>query len=132
MDTVLHLSVVIPVHNEQAVLPEVLRRVGNVLDGIAGGPHEMVFVDDGSTDRTLEILENAAERDPRITAVALSRNFGHQAALTAGLDHATGDAIVVIDGDLQDPPEIIPELVERFRAGYDVVYAQRKERKEVW
>lgn len=126
------LSVVIPLQNEERVLPECLRRVGQVLDKMPDGPHEIVFVDDGSTDRTLEILEDAAARDPRILVVALSRNFGHQAALSAALDYATGDAVVVIDGDLQDPPEIIPDLLERFQAGYDVVYAQRRKRKEVW
>lgn len=126
------LSVVIPVHNEELVLPLLLDRLGHVLDAIEGGPHEIVFVDDGSTDRTLEMLEEAASTDARIRAIALSRNFGHQPALSAGLDHATGDAVVVIDGDLQDPPEIIPNLLEQFRAGYDVVYVQRKDRKEVW
>ena len=132
IETKLSLSVLVPVHNEESVIPESLRRVRDVLDGIPGGPHEIVFVDDGSSDRTLEILEEAAALDPRIKVIALSRNFGHQAALTAAMDYAIGDAVIVIDGDLQDPPEIIPELVERFRSGYDVVYAQRKERKEVW
>ena len=132
IETQISLSVLVPVHNEEAVIPESLRRVCGVLDGIPGGPHEIVFVDDGSSDRTLEILEEAAALDPRIKVIALSRNFGHQAALTAAMDYANGDAVIVIDGDLQDPPEIIPELVERFRSGYDVVYAQRKERKEVW
>jgi glycosyltransferase involved in cell wall biosynthesis len=131
MNTELNLSVAIPLHNEEQVLAESLRRVSQVLDGIPG-KHEIVFVDDGSTDRTLEILEDAAARDPRILVVALSRNFGHQAALSAALEYATGDAVVVIDGDLQDPPEIIPCLVERFHAGYDVVYVQRTQRKEGW
>jgi polyisoprenyl-phosphate glycosyltransferase len=131
-ETQISLSVLVPVHNEESVLPESLRRVGSVLDGIPGGPHEIVFVDDGSSDRTLEILEEAAALDPRIKVIALSRNFGHQAALTAAMDYAGGDAVIVIDGDLQDPPEIIPDLVKLYRSGYDVVYAQRKERKEVW
>lgn len=131
-ETKISLSVLVPVHNEESVLPESLRRVGSVLDGIPGGPHEIVFVDDGSSDRTLEILEEAAALDPRIKVIALSRNFGHQAALTAAMDYAGGDAVIVIDGDLQDPPEIIPDLVKLYRSGYDVVYAQRKERKEVW
>ena len=132
VETHLSLSVLVPVHNEESVIPESLRRVRSVLDGIPGGPHEIVFVDDGSSDRTLELLEEAAALDPRIKVIALSRNFGHQAALTAAMDFSDGDAVIVIDGDLQDPPEIIPRLVERFRAGYDVVYAERKERKEVW
>jgi len=126
------ISVVVPVHNEEVVLPETLRRLGDVLEGLPGQPHEMVFVDDGSTDRTLEILEQAAALDLRVMVIALSRNFGHQPALSAALDYASGDAVVVIDGDLQDPPEIIPELVKRFQEGYDVVYTQRKKRKEVW
>jgi len=126
------ISVAVPVHNEEAVLLESLRCISRVLESIPGGPHEMVFVDDGSTDRTLEILEQAAALDPRLMVVALSRNFGHQPALSAALDYATGDAVVIIDGDLQDPPEIIPELVKRFQEGYDVVYAQRKKRKEAW
>jgi len=132
MNAGLRISVAVPVHNEESVLPESLRCIGRVLDGIPGGPHEMLFVDDGSSDRTLEILEHAAASDPRIMVVALSRNFGHQPALSAALDYATGDVVVIIDGDLQDPPAIIPELVERFRQGYDVVYTQRKKRKEVW
>jgi polyisoprenyl-phosphate glycosyltransferase len=132
METEIMLSVLVPVHNEESVIPESLRRIRSVLDGIPGGPHEIVFVDDGSSDRTLELLEEAAALDSAIKVISLSRNFGHQAALTAAMDYATGDAVIVIDGDLQDPPEIIPELVERFRSGYDVVYAQRKERKEVW
>ena len=132
IETQVSLSVLVPVHNEESVIPESLRRVRSVLDRIPGGPHEIVFVDDGSSDRTLEILEEAAALDPTIKVIALSRNFGHQAALTAAMDYANGDAVIVIDGDLQDPPEIIPELLERFRSGYDVVYAQRKERKEVW
>jgi polyisoprenyl-phosphate glycosyltransferase len=131
-ETQISLSVLVPVHNEESVIPESLRRVCTVLDGIPGGPHEIVFVDDGSSDRTLEILEEAAALDPRIKVIALSRNFGHQAALTAAMDYASGDAVIVIDGDLQDPPEIIPDLVKLYRSGYDVVYAQRKERKEVW
>jgi glycosyltransferase involved in cell wall biosynthesis len=132
IETQISLSVLVPVRNEESVIPDSLRRVGHVLDGVPGGPHEIVFVDDGSTDRTLEILEEAAALDSRIKVIALSRNFGHQAALTAAMDYSAGDAVIVIDGDLQDPPEIIPDLVKLFLSGYDVVYAQRKERKEVW
>jgi glycosyltransferase involved in cell wall biosynthesis len=124
------LSVVIPLHNEQPVIPELLRRTLPVLDSLEGGPHELVLVDDGSTDATLAILEDAAQRDLRILVVSLSRNFGHQAAITAGLAHTTGDAAVVLDGDLQDPPEAIPVLVQEFKKGYDVVYVQRTNRKE--
>jgi len=132
MNPAFRLSMAIPLHNEETVLPELLRRTRAVLDQIAGGPHEIVFVDDGSADRTFAILEDAARQDSRVRAISLSRNFGHQAALTAALDHVTGDAAVVMDGDLQDVPEAIPQFVERFHQGYDVVYAQRVRRKEPW
>ncbi|MBS1839404.1 MAG: glycosyltransferase family 2 protein [Acidobacteria bacterium] len=124
------LSVAIPIHNEESVVPELLRRVLAVLDTVEGGPHELVLVDDGSTDRTAELVEQAAGKDPRIVLVCLSRNFGHQAALTAALDYVHGDAAVVMDGDLQDEPEVIPQFVEAFQQGSDVVYAQRTGRKE--
>ncbi|HKM84377.1 MAG TPA: glycosyltransferase family 2 protein [Candidatus Acidoferrum sp.] len=130
MATGFRLSVAIPIHNEESVLSELLQRLCAVLDSVAGGPHEIVFVDDGSTDRTFEILEAAAKEDRRIVVLSLSRNFGHQAAITAGLDHVTGDATVVMDGDLQDVPEVISQFVEKFQQGYDVVYAQRVRRKE--
>ena len=126
------VSVAISVYNEEDVLPELLRRVRDVLARIPGGPHEMLFVDDGSSDRTFEILASAAAVDPRIVVISLSRNFGHQAALSAALDHVTGDLIVVMDGDLQDPPEVISRFLEEQRKGYDVVYAQRVRRKEPW
>jgi glycosyltransferase involved in cell wall biosynthesis len=126
------LSVALPIHNEESVMPELLRRLQAVLDGVPGGPHEMVFVDDGSTDRTCEVLEEAARRDPRIVVLSLSRNFGHQAAITAALDHVTGDATVVMDGDLQDVPEVIPQFVEKYQCGFEVVYAKRVRRKEPW
>jgi polyisoprenyl-phosphate glycosyltransferase len=126
------VSVAISVYNEEDVLPELLRRVRDALDKIPGGPHEILFVDDGSSDHTFEILASAAAADPRIVVVSLSRNFGHQAALSAALDHVTGDLVVVMDGDLQDPPEVIPRFLEEQRKGYDVVYAQRVRRKEPW
>ncbi len=126
------LSVAIPLHNEEAGIPELLRRLGAVLDAVPGGPHEMVLVDDGSRDRTLELLHEAARVDPRIVVVALSRNFGHQAALSAGLDYVSGDVVVAMDGDLQDRPEAIPALLAKHREGFDVVYAQRVKRKESW
>ncbi len=132
MNAGLRLSVAIPIHDEESVLPELLRRTLAVLDHLPGGPHELLFVDDGSNDGTLALLEEAAQKDARIIVVSFSRNFGHQAALTAALDHVSGDATVVMDGDLQDIPEAIPQFVERFLEGYDVVYAQRTGRKEVW
>lgn len=128
----MRLSVGIPVFNEQEVLPELLARLLPVLDGIEGGPHEVICVDDGSTDNSRGVLEDAAQRDPRIRVVVLSRNFGHQAALGAALDYATGDAVVLMDADLQDQPEVIPEFVARHRAGADVVYARRRTREEGW
>lgn len=126
----MRLSVAIPMHNEEQVLPELLDRLRAVLDALPGGPHEMILVDDGSRDATLDLLQAAALADRRIVVVSLSRNFGHQAALTAALDQASGDAVVVMDGDLQDAPEDIPHLVARFAEGFDVVYAQRVHRKE--
>src|ERR1700722_8888500 len=125
MKSEFRLSLAIPLHNEESVLPELLRRTRTVLDQIAGGPHEIVFVDDGSTDRTFLILEEAVKQDPRIQVISLSRNFGHQAAITAALDHVTGEAAVVMDGDLQDAPEVIPQFVEKFQQGYEVVYGRR-------
>ena len=124
------LSIAIPVHNEESVLPELLQRTRAVIDKLDGGPHELVFVDDGSTDRSFDILEHAATQDPRLSVVSLSRNFGHQVAITAALDYVTGDAVIVMDGDLQDAPEVIPEFVAKHREGFDVVYAQRVRRKE--
>jgi glycosyltransferase involved in cell wall biosynthesis len=126
------LSVVVPAYNEQEVLPEFHRRLSSVAED-AHFEVEVVYVDDGSSDRTAEILANLASADPRVSVVVLSRNFGKEIALTAGLDHANGDAIVVIDADLQDPPELIPTLFANFKDGYDVVYAQRTHREgESW
>lgn len=124
------ISVAVPILNEEEVVRELVRRIDGVLTQLPGGPHEMVFVDDGSTDGTLELLEYEAVKDPRIVVVELSRNFGHQAAITAALDYVTGDVVVIMDGDLQDAPEVIPSFLEQYEAGYDVVYALRKTREE--
>lgn len=126
------VSVAVPLYDEEEGLPELLRRLIAVVDGLPGEDHQMVFVDDGSGDRTLELLRSAADEDPRITVVALSRNFGHQAALSAALDFVEGDVVVLMDGDLQDAPEVIPDMLERMRDGYDVVYARRDRRQEPW
>lgn len=126
------ISVAIPVFNEEHGVAELLRRVGTVLDSQSGGPHQIVVVNNGSTDRTLEQLELAARADHRLVIVSLSRNFGHQAALTAALDYVNGDVAVLMDGDLQDPPEVIPDFVLQYQSGADVVYAQRVRRKESW
>lgn len=132
MSMAFRLSVAVPLYNEESVLPELLRRIRAVLAKIAGGPHEIVMVDDGSTDHTGAILEAEAAADPRMTVVTLSRNFGHQAALTAALDHCSGDAVVLMDADLQDDPEAIPLFLEQHQRGYDVVYATRAQRQEAW
>ena len=122
------ISIVVPAYNEAGVLPEFHRRVQAVLTAMAL-PSEIVYVDDGSTDATPGIMRELGERHANVTLVALSRNFGKEIALTAGLDHARGDAVIVIDADLQDPPEVIPELVKGWREGYDVVYARRISRQ---
>lgn len=119
------LSVVAPVFNEEDTVAEFHARVSSAL---AASEYELVLVDDGSTDRTPELLAALARDDPRVRVIQLSRNFGHQAALTAGLDHARGEVIVMLDSDLQDPPELIPELLARWREGSDVVYAVRTRR----
>lgn len=119
------LSVVAPVYNEEALIEVFYERVCAALEGI---PFELVLVDDGSRDGTTGILSRLAESDPRVRLVFLSRNFGHQTALTAGLDHATGDAVVMLDADLQDPPELILQMLDQWRSGCDVVYAVREER----
>lgn len=121
------LSVVAPCFNEESVLPEFLQRVGQVLDRL-GASSEIVLVDDGSRDGTWPILAAAAAEDRRVVAVRLMRNHGHQLALTAGLSICRGERILIIDADLQDPPELIPELVAQWRAGFDVVYATRSAR----
>jgi dolichol-phosphate mannosyltransferase len=126
------VSVAIPLYNEEAGLPELYRRLNAVLSMLPGGPHEIVFVDDGSRDGTLELLETLSGVDSRVVAVALSRNFGHQAAIDAALDHTTGDVVVVMDGDLQDTPESIPDFLDHYAQGHDVVYAVRVARKEHW
>ncbi len=124
------LSVVAPLFNEEGNVAELVRRLRAAADGCAGiDGYEIVLVDDGSTDRTVELLRVHAAADPRLVIVRLSRNFGHQLAATAGLDVSRGDAVVLIDADLQDPPELIPAMVERWQAGFDVVYAVRRKRK---
>jgi glycosyltransferase involved in cell wall biosynthesis len=115
---------VVPVYNEQDVLPEFHRRLTCVLGGI-DMEAEIVYVNDGSQDGTLELLEGIYHDDTRVSVVDLSRNFGKEIALSAGLQHAGGDAVVVIDSDLQDPPELIPDMIHEWRNGYDVVYARR-------
>ncbi len=126
------ISVVVPVYNEQEVLPELHRRLAEVLKALPLA-YEIIYVNDGSRDNTLEIMYTLKKMDPCVAILDLSRNFGKEIAMTAGLDHAHGDAVVVIDADLQDPPELIPELVRYWHKGYDVVYAKRTAREgETW
>jgi polyisoprenyl-phosphate glycosyltransferase len=121
-------SFVVPVHNEQESLAELVRRLTAVMDGLDGSA-EAIFVDDGSTDESHRILIGLRSADERLKVIRLSRNFGHQLAITAGTDRATGDAIVIMDADLQDPPELVPELIARWREGFEVVYAVRQDRE---
>ncbi len=123
------ISVVVPLHNEQENVAELYRRLCDTLRGLETS-YEILLVDDGSRDATSTLIDAFAGADPRIVPLRLSRNFGHQAAVTAGLDHARGLAVVVMDGDLQDPPELIPRLVRLWRDGHDVVFAVRRHRKE--
>jgi polyisoprenyl-phosphate glycosyltransferase len=126
------LTIIAPAYNEQEVLPAFHRRVIAVLDQM-DWPAEILYVNDGSTDSTLSIMRQFLAEDPRVSLIDLSRNFGKEVAMTAGLDHARGDAVIIIDTDLQDPPELISDLVRLWRAGHDVVYAQRSIREgESW
>jgi dolichol-phosphate mannosyltransferase len=120
-------SFVIPVYNEEETLPELERRLVDLL-GRMDGPAEVVFVDDGSMDRSWDAISDLVRRDSRFKAIGFSRNFGHQVAITAGMDAASGAAVVVMDADLQDPPEVVLEMAARWREGYEVVYAVREER----
>jgi polyisoprenyl-phosphate glycosyltransferase len=120
-------SIVVAACNEEAVIAEFHRRITSVMQG-TGEPYEIIFVDDGSRDGTYGIIRAMAARDPAVKVIRLSRTFGHQVALTAGLDHASGVAVVTMDADLQDPPETIPLLIERWKAGYAVVHARRTKR----
>lgn len=122
------LSVVVPVCNEEECLPLLHERLSAVLDSL--GDHEVIFVDDGSTDASVAVIIALRDRDPSVKLIRLSRNFGHQAALSAGIDHACGEAVVLMDADLQDPPELLGQLVARWRQGFHVVYAVRSLRHE--
>lgn len=126
------LSVVAPVFNEAPTLPLFVERVAQALDPL-GEPWELVLINDGSRDGSLDVMVGLHERDPRVKVISFSRNFGHQLAITAGLDYARGAAVAIIDSDLQDPPEVIPELFAKWREGYGIVFAQRGERAgETW
>jgi polyisoprenyl-phosphate glycosyltransferase len=125
-------SLIVPVYNEEATLPELYRRVSSVM-GQLDASAELVLVNDGSHDRSLEIIRDLNHKDPRVCYISLARNFGHQVAVTAGLNFVRGRVVVVLDADLQDPPELILDMVEQWRQGYQIVYAQRTQRrKEGW
>jgi len=121
------ISVVIPVFNEQETLPELRRRLE---ESLRKYDFEVIFVDDGSRDSTLALLVSYNAADPRFKAVSFSRNFGHQVAISAGIEVADGDAVILMDGDLQDPPEVLPQFIDKMAEGYEVVYAVRRQRKE--
>lgn len=121
------ISVVIPMYFEEEVVEECYARLTGIMQG-TGFNYELVFIDDGSRDRTLDLLEDIAKRDRLVRVYSFSRNFGHQVAITAGIDKARGDAVIVIDADLQDPPELIHKMIKLWEQGYDVVYAKRKKR----
>jgi glycosyltransferase involved in cell wall biosynthesis len=122
------ISILIPAYNEQEVLPLLFTRLADLADSQKNYSFEFLFVNDGSRDQTLEFIKKQAESDHRIAYVNLSRNFGKEVAMIAGLDHVTGDATVIIDADLQDPPELIPDMIRLWEDGYDDVYAKRKSR----
>ncbi len=122
------LGVALPVFNEEANIGALHQRLVGVLASL-DATFEVIYVDDGSSDRSRELLSELAKGDARVGVLVLSRNFGHQIALTAGLDHANGDAVILMDSDLQDPPELIPDLVARWKDGFDVVYARRRARQ---
>jgi len=122
-----YCSVVIPIYNEAEVLPALYQRLTKVLEDL-GEPHEIIFVDDGSTDESPNLLSALRAQDTRVKVVSFSRNFGHQIAITAGLDYSSGDPVIVMDGDLQDPPEVIPRLIAEWQAGNEIVFAVREGR----
>ena len=123
------LSIVVPCYNEEAVLEETHRRLIETLSVLGVPAFEILYVDDGSRDATASILRGLHERDSRVRVLRFSRNFGHQVAVSAGLEHVLGDAVVIIDADLQDPPEVIGEMLTRWREGYDVAYGLRIDRE---
>jgi len=125
------LSVVVPIKDEIDTLPELTRRLFDVLTGDLS-ESEIIYVDDGSSDRSARWIADRHTEDPRVKLVRLSRNFGHQAAVTAGLAHASGNAVVLMDGDLQDPPELIPALLQKWREGYEIVHTVKTRRSESW
>jgi len=127
MDNILY-SVIVPMYNEEEVIPETYRRLTKVMEGF-GESYEIIFINDGSRDNTKAMLSELCKTDKRVKMIDFARNFGHQIAITAGMDYAAGECMVIIAGDLQDPPELIPEMIKIWRSGYDVVYGKRKARQ---
>lgn len=123
------ISVIVPMYYEEKVAEECYKRLTACLQKLTDYTYEIIIIDDGSKDKTLEILENIASKDDKVKVISFSRNFGHQAAVTAGLKHVSGDAIIVIDADLQDPPELIPQMIQLWEQGNEIIYAKRKKRK---
>ncbi|MEH7121442.1 glycosyltransferase family 2 protein [Neobacillus vireti] len=128
MNPSIQYSIVVPVYNEEAVIYETYRRLTEVMRS-TGESYELLFVNDGSRDQTADIIKGFSEKDPSVILLDFSRNFGHQIAITAGMDYSRGKAVVVIDADMQDPPELILKMIEKWKQGYDVVYAKRTKRK---
>lgn len=122
------ISVIVPMYYEEKVVTECYNRLTKCLKEIKNYNYEIIIIDDGSKDKTLDIIEKIASQDKHIKIISFSRNFGHQAAVTAGLKHVTGDAIVIIDADLQDPPELIPQMIQLWEQGNEIIYAKRKKR----
>src|SRR5947208_15002530 len=122
------VSIVVPCFNEEAVIQETHSALTTMAAHLDDLDYEIIYANDGSRDRTGEILERLQRADPHVRVIRLSRNFGHQAAVTAGLEHAAGDAVVLLDADLQDPPDVIPRMIARWREGYDVAYGERSAR----
>ena len=123
------ISVIVPMYYEEKVAEECYKRLTTCLQKLTNYTYEIIIIDDGSKDKTLEILENIASKDDKVKVISFSRNFGHQAAVTAGLKHVSGDAIIIIDADLQDPPELIPQMIQLWEQGNEIIYAKRKKRK---
>ncbi len=122
-------SIVIPIYNEHETIPELYRRLKVVVDTL-DGKTEIILVDDGSHDNSYELLKDINKHDPRVKIIRFSRNFGHQTAISAGIDASSGEAVILMDGDLQDPPEVLPQFISKWRENFDVVYAIRRNRKE--
>lgn len=125
------LSIIIPIYNEEANIEELYKRLNNALESF-DFKSEIIFINDGSKDKSLAKLEQLNKMDDRIKIISFSRNFGHQVAISAGIDYANGEAAIIMDGDLQDPPEIIPKLVKKYFEGYEVIYATRKSRQDTF